>query len=136
VLDLHNIKRLDDINFNLKLKETLNKETKEMKPLYLPHLDKFKDNIKHIRMDYSRNVKSFPFPTMLTNEKRQVVNSLLKEKIKSLENVNQIYKGSFINLFENEIEFKELLASNYMSYDELNNFIDKAGSKNGNRKYI
>jgi hypothetical protein len=131
VLELHSIKKLEDIKTNF-LQKVKIIDNRNKKPLFLPHLDKFKDYIKHIKMEYSRNIKNYAFPNLITTEKRGTLNNLLKTRIKTLETINNVYKGDFIDLTEGDTLFKEILQNNYINNENIDNFLEKGGLKNGN----
>ena len=82
-------------------------------------------------MEYSRNIKSFAFPSAITTEKRATIFKLLKDKILSLENVMKVFKGRFIDLHQNEDELKDFLRNNFINTDDLFNVLEKTNLRNG-----
>lgn len=100
---------------------------------HFPYNDKIYENLKVLRISYSRNLQDFGFSSIINEKNRSNVENLAKKAIANLINEKILPdNGKWLNLKENEISANELLKTTLHDYEDFENILNSGEMKKGN----
>jgi len=98
---------------------------------HFPYNEKINENIKVLRISYSRNLQDFGFCNIINEKNRITVENLITKAIANLTNEKILPEGKFINLKDNENEGKDYLKGTLHDYEEFESVLNHGEMKRG-----
>jgi hypothetical protein len=99
---------------------------------HFPYNDKINENVKVLRISYSRNLQDFGFCNIINEKNRENVENLTTKAIYNLINEKVLPEGKFINLKDNEKEGMDYLKGTLHDFEEFESVLNHGEMKRGN----
>ena len=122
---------IDKPSYNITNSSAINIESQDYININFPNQNAISSSIKSIKFDYTRNLDGFPFMSIISKEKRESVDKMIKAVITTLSQDEQLFKnGKFYDLIADEEQNIISLLNEYkVDYDGIDKYLTNSCSK-------